>query len=83
MPEESPTGEQLAKLFHATYERLAPEYGYKTRKESAKPWDEVPDQNKRLMIATCEHVLSILREPRLEDVLARKRVRPARVKEVQ
>ena len=51
------TAEELARFFHDTYERLAPEYGYKTREESAVPWDEVPDDNKRLMIATCGEVL--------------------------
>lgn len=51
------TPEELARFFHETYERLAPEYGYKTREESAVPWSEVPDDNKRLMIATCGEVL--------------------------
>lgn len=45
--------EELARRFHSTYELLAPEFGYETRKESAKPWAEVPEQNKRLMIAVC------------------------------
>lgn len=43
--------EQLAKLFHETYERLAPSFGYETRQDSAVPWEDVPDRNKRLMIA--------------------------------
>lgn len=48
---------QLAQLFHETYERLAPAFGYETREASAKPWAEVPDTNKRLMIAVCGEVL--------------------------
>ncbi len=52
------TAEQLAKLFHETYERLAPEFGYETRTESAVPWEDVPENNKNLMIATCEVILS-------------------------
>lgn len=48
--------EQLAQLFHETYERLAPDFGYKTREASAKPWSEVPDQNKNLMIAVCAEI---------------------------
>jgi hypothetical protein len=52
--------EELARLFHETYERLAPEYGYKTREASAVPWDDVPAQNKSLMIAVAAHVLSKL-----------------------
>lgn len=46
--------EQLAKLFHETYERLAPTFGYETRKGSAVPWEQVPDRNKRLMIAVAD-----------------------------
>jgi hypothetical protein len=55
------TPEDLARLFHTTYERLAPSFGYETRRESAKPWDEVPDQNRRLMIAVCAEVLTATR----------------------
>lgn len=56
-------GEQAAELaqrFHETYERLAPSFGYETRKESAKPWSEVPDQNKRLMTAVCSEIIDTL-----------------------
>ncbi len=38
------TGEALARHFHETYERLAPEFGYRTREESAKPWEQVPER---------------------------------------
>ncbi len=48
---------KLARLFHETYERLAPEYGYETRKDSAVPWADVPEKNKRLMIAVCTVIL--------------------------
>jgi len=48
--------EKLAKLFHETYERLAPTFGYETRKDSAVPWADVPEMNKRLMIAVADHV---------------------------
>ena len=52
--------EELAKLFHETYERLAPKFGYETRKASAKPWAEVPEQNRKLMIAVCGEILESL-----------------------
>lgn len=54
--------EELARLFHEVYERLAPEYSYETRERTAKPWEEIPDDdsNKRLMIATCEVILKAL-----------------------
>lgn len=52
--------EQLAQLFHETYERLAPQYSYTTRPESAKPWQDVPENNKQLMIAVAGEVLATL-----------------------
>lgn len=56
------TPEQLAQKFHETYERLAPSHGYKTRKESAKPWSEVPENNKSLMIAVCAEIIKDLKK---------------------
>ena len=49
--------EQLAKLFHEVYEELAPKFNYETRKASAKPWADVPENNKKLMIAVAERIL--------------------------
>lgn len=49
--------EQLARRFHEAYERLAPSFGYETRKESAKPWEEVPETNRRLMTAVCAEIM--------------------------
>ena len=51
------TAETLAQKFHETYERLAPSFGYKTREASAQPWAEVPEQNKKLMIAVCAEII--------------------------
>src|SRR5690606_31714952 len=59
-PSQTVTAEELARLFHETYERLAPEHGYQTRPESAKPWEQVPEQNRRLMVAVCGIVLDAL-----------------------
>lgn len=53
--------EALAKLFHENYERLAPGFGYKTREASAKPWEEVPENNRKLMIAVAGEVLTKFR----------------------
>jgi hypothetical protein len=50
------TDEELAALFHAEYERLAPDFSYETRKASAVPWDQVPDNSRRLMIAVAGSV---------------------------
>jgi hypothetical protein len=49
--------ERVARAFHETYERLAPHYGYDTREASARPWSQVPDNNRNLMIATSRELL--------------------------
>jgi len=56
--------EELARLFHETYEELAPNYGYTTRRSSAVPWEEVPEPNKSLMIAVSTRILEKLEEER-------------------
>lgn len=48
--------EIIAQRFHEAYERLAPSYGYRTREASAVPWEQVPEQNRALMIATVREV---------------------------
>ncbi len=62
-------GEQLARLFHETYEKLAPAYGYQTRKASAKPWEDVPKRNKQLMIAVAGEILSAQKKQTAEDCI--------------
>lgn len=52
--------ENLAQRFHEIYEELAPAFNYKTRKASAVPWSDVPQNNKQLMIAVCQRVLDEL-----------------------
>lgn len=59
--------EKLAQLFHETYEELAPDFNYETRKASAKPWCDVPENNKKLMIAVAERILSIKKKQTAED----------------
>ena len=59
--------EQLARLFHETYERLAPDFGYETRKASAKPWEDVPKNNKDLMVAVAAYVLTAIESKRETD----------------
>ena len=50
----------IAQAFHEHYERLAPTFGYETRTESAVPWENVPEQNRALMVATVGAVLAAL-----------------------
>lgn len=49
-------GEALARMFHEAYERLAPDFGYVTRKES-RTFDPTT-LNGRLMIAVCNELAS-------------------------
>jgi hypothetical protein len=49
--------EQLAEFFHETYERLAPEFDYRTRKKTRKPWIDLPLNVQNLMVAVCHEVL--------------------------
>lgn len=58
--------EALAQQFHEAYERLAPSFGYETREASAKPWAEVPDNNRRLMTAVCAELLDRREYPQAE-----------------
>ncbi len=50
----TPTAVKLARVFHDTYERLAPEFGF-TRSDT-KEFDEQSPEG-RLMIAVCNEVL--------------------------
>ena len=47
---------ELARKFHETYERLAPKFGYVTRKETREFDPTSP--NGRLMIAVCGELLN-------------------------
>jgi len=46
---------ELAKLFHDTYEELAPSFGYETRTETRQFNETTP--NGKLMIAVCGVIL--------------------------
>jgi hypothetical protein len=48
---------ELAVLFHETYERLAPEFGYETRPDTKK-FDPL-SKNGRLMVAVCMEILEM------------------------
>ena len=56
--DETPEG--LARLFHETYERLAPEFGYETRTASSVPWENVLEPDRSLMVAIAAAVLATL-----------------------
>jgi hypothetical protein len=52
------SAEAIAAAFHIHYEALAPDFGYKTREASAVPWENIPQQNRDLMVAVVEDLLS-------------------------
>lgn len=49
---------RIARRFHDEYEALAPEHNYETRLRSAVPWDDVPEDNRALMIHVVETLLA-------------------------
>ncbi len=55
------TALDLAILFHDTYERLAPEFGYETRPETRT--FSPSSKNGQLMRAVCEELLKVMRSP--------------------
>ncbi len=55
-----PDAESVARIFHETYERLAPSFGYETREATRGSWDNMPERNKHLMIATTAELLATL-----------------------
>lgn len=53
-----PMSEAIARKFHEQYEQLARTFGYETRRESAVPWEQVPERNRRLMITVIYSLLA-------------------------
>jgi len=51
------TSEEIAAEFHRIYELHAKVMGYATRKESAVPWEDVPEINRALMISVIDDLL--------------------------
>ena len=62
-PRTQESAERLAQRFHEVYERLAPQFEYRTRVASAVPWWFVPIKMRQLMTAVCAEILAALREP--------------------
>lgn len=55
--------EEMARKFHNTYERLAPQFGYETREET-KQFDP-SSANGQLMIAVCREVGQAIRQDQM------------------
>ena len=46
----------LAHDFHFRYEEMAPEFGYVTNPRTAVPWEDLPADNKALMLAVAKRI---------------------------
>jgi hypothetical protein len=55
--EDLERAEEVAEAFHIWYERVAPDYGYETRAETAVPWEAVPEANRRLMVRVVRELM--------------------------
>lgn len=51
--------EVIAEAFHHHYEALAPSFDYETRPDSAVAWENVPEPNRKLMVAVVELLIKI------------------------
>lgn len=47
----------VARSFHEVYEELAPTHGWKTQERSQVPWNDVPEGNRKLMVATVDRLI--------------------------
>lgn len=59
-PDEEPEitdAELVAQAFHETYEAQAPHHGWETQQRSRKVWEEVPEENRRLMVSVAQTLL--------------------------
>lgn len=54
------TAEQLAQFFHETYARLAPEFGRKVSQTPSKPWADVREPHKSILVAVAREMLFVL-----------------------
>jgi hypothetical protein len=54
-PEQRVIGDAVRVLIN---EALAPVFGYLTRQESAKPWEQVPIRNRALMVAVVNSLIA-------------------------
>lgn len=51
------TDEDIARRFHDAYERLAPRFGWETQQRSRVEWDDLPEENRALMVAVVAEVV--------------------------
>jgi len=55
--------EKLARIFHYTYERLAPTFNWETQRSCRTDWEQLPASNRALMVAVAIDVVAALNKP--------------------
>lgn len=50
--------ERIARAFHEEYEQMAPAYGWETQKKSRVAWDDLPDNQRKLMVHVVGNLLA-------------------------
>lgn len=50
--------EFIAREFHRIYTHLAPAFGWRVHRDTRDSWEELPDRNRKLMIATAGRLIA-------------------------
>ena len=50
--------ERIARRFHEEYEYLATAHGWQTQERSRRPWEDVPEENRALMVHVVANLLA-------------------------
>ena len=62
------SAEELARIFHDTYENFAITNKWKTQDKCQVEFDDLPEKNKQTMIDTCQHILLVLEVKKKEEL---------------
>ena len=60
--------EHLARIFHKSYEFNSRQKGWETQKSCQVEFDDLHEENKQTMIATCEEVIRVFLNKRTEKL---------------
>jgi uncharacterized protein HemY len=58
--ETNPSKEELAEMFHNIYEKTSIEEGWNTQDKCKVDFKDLPEENRKVMIRTCERILFLL-----------------------
>ena len=66
--QEMKTIYEIAKELHYEYERQATYYQWNTQKQCRVDFDDLPEQNKKVMLAIATHVYNMMIEVRIQEL---------------